>query len=60
MKGDAVNGARLKMTERIANANLVAQIVPELEPRQSRWVDVPEGKTYLRPAFRRRPGERRH
>ena len=34
MKGDAVNGARLKMTERIANANLVAQIVAELEPRQ--------------------------
>jgi hypothetical protein len=32
MKGDAVNGARLKMTERIANANLVAQIVAELEP----------------------------
>ena len=41
-------------TERIADTNLVAQTVAELEPRQSRWVEVPEGRIYLRQA--KRPG----
>jgi hypothetical protein len=37
-------------TERVADANQVAQTVGKLAPRQSRWVDVPEGKIYLRRA----------
>ena len=37
-------------TERVAAANAVAQAVGELEPRRSRWVDVPEGRIYLRRA----------
>jgi hypothetical protein len=43
-------GGVAQKTERVADVSPVAQTVSELTPRQSRWVEVPEGRIYLRRA----------